>query len=136
MKAEWIEIKRGDVMPQYSGIYATLNAKGAIVISRITYEMLGSPTAFNLLYDKPNNRIGLKPTALSQKNAYPALVGNPCGGKVIRAHRLLREQRITLPYTVQFHEAEIDEDGILVLDLRTAERSNRGRREPKVVAAG
>ncbi len=125
MKADWIEIKRGDIMPQYAGIYATLNRKGTIVISRGTHELLGAPKAFLLLYDKANNRIGLKPAALTTRNAYPAGVTNRSGGKKIHAHRLLREQRIILPHTLQFDEADIDEDGILILDLRAAKPSRR-----------
>lgn len=125
MKADWIEIKRGDIMPQFAGIYATLNRQGTIVIGRGTYEMLGTPAAFLLLYDKANNRIGLKPAALTTRNAYPAGVTNRSGAKRIRAHRLLREHRIILSQTMQFDEAEIDDDGILILDLRTAIPSRR-----------
>lgn len=125
MKADWTEIKRGDIMPQFAGIYATLNRQGTIVIGRGTYEMLGAPAAFLLLYDKANNRIGLKPAALTTRNAYPAGVTNRSGAKRIRAHRLLREHRIILSQTMQFDEAEIDDDGILILDLRTAIPSRR-----------
>lgn len=127
MRADWIEIKRGDVPPQHAGIYASMNRKGQIVMNRWAYEAMGSPAAFHLLYDKANNRIGLKPTSPTMKNAYPALVSNRCGAKMVRAHRLLREHRITLPHTIQFTEAEIDDDGILILDLRTAQHSNRAK---------
>jgi len=125
MRADWIEIKRGDVMPQFAGIYATMNREGKIVISRITHEMLGAPAAFLLLYDKANSRIDLKPAALHTRNAYPARVTNRSGAKKIHGHRLLREQRIILPHTLQFDEADIDEDGTLILDLRTATPSRR-----------
>ncbi len=131
MKADWIEIKRGDVMPQYAGIYVTMNPAGDIVMSRVTYEMLGSPKAFNILYDRVNNRIGLKCAALTTRNAYPARVSNRCGAKLVRGHRLTREQGIDLPQTVQFHDARIDEDGILVLDLRTAKISRRAAAHPR-----
>jgi len=125
MKAEWIEIRRGDVMPQYSGIHVTMNTKGDIVMSGVTYNMLGAPKAFLLLYDKVNNRIGLKPAALTTRNAYPALKNNQTG-KMVRGYRMMREQHIILPHTVQFDDAAIDEDGILILDLRTAVVSRRG----------
>jgi hypothetical protein len=126
MKAEWLEIKRGDVLPQYAGIYVTMNAAGHVVLSRVTYEMLGAPEAFGLLYDRVNNRIGLKPTHMSMKNAYPVRVSNKSGAKMIKAYRLISEHRIKLPHTVKFEDAEIDEDGILVLDLRTAVACRRG----------
>jgi hypothetical protein len=130
MRENWIEIKRGDIMPQYTGIYATMNPKGDIVISKVTYQLLGSPKAFNILYDRANNRIGLKPTALAAKNAYPPRVWNRAGAKMLRGHRLTREHRIELPHTVQFTDARIDEDGILILDLRTAKHSPRAKDHP------
>lgn len=131
MKADWVEIKRGDVMPQHAGIYVTMNPMGDIVMSRVTYEMLGSPKAFNILYDRVNSRIGLKCAALTTRNAYPVRVSNRSGAKLVRGHRLTREYRIDLPQTVQFHDARIDEDGILVLDLRTAKISPRARNHPR-----
>jgi hypothetical protein len=130
MRENWIEIKRGDIMPQYTGIYATMNPKGDIVISKVTYQLLGSPPAFNILYDRTNNRIGLKPATLTAKNAYPARVWNHAGAKMLRGHRLTREHRIELPHTIQFVGADIDEDGILILDLRTARHSPRAKDHP------
>ncbi len=124
MQADWIEIKRGDVMPQYSGIHVTINSKGFIAMNAFAYKMLGSPAAFLLLYDAANHRIGLKPAEKSTPNAYPALKSNRTG-IMVRAHRLLREQRIILPHTMQFDEAAVDTDGILILDLRTARPSRR-----------
>ncbi len=114
-------------MPQYSGIYVTMNPKGDIVMSRVTYEMLDAPPAFVILYDKVNARIGLRPAALATKNAYPARVQKN-GAKMVRGHRLTRMHRINLPHTVQFYDADIDEDGMLVLDLRTAKISPRARK--------
>ena len=131
MRADWQEVPRGDVMPQYSGIYVTMNPQGDIVLSRVTYEILDSPPAFLILYDKTNNRIGLKPAALATKNAYPVRVSNRAGAKMVRGHRLTREHRIDLPQTVRFYDADIDEDGILVLDLRTAKISPRARKHPR-----
>jgi len=134
MRADWQEIPRGDVMPQYAGLYATMNPMGRIVMNRITYDKLGSPEAFVILYDRNNNRIGLKPAHGIVKNAYPALVSNNAGAKMVRAFRLLREHNIELPHTVQFCDADISDDGILILDLRTAKLSPRAsahkRRKP------
>ena len=129
MKADWQEVPRGDVMPQYAGIYVTMNPMGDIVMSRVTYEMLGAPQAFVILFDRTNNRIGLKPAHLSTRNAYPVRVSNKCGAKLVRGHRLTREHRIDLPQTVRFYDADIDEDGHLILDLRTAKISPRARKK-------
>ncbi len=63
MNADWIEIKRGDILPQFAGIHVSINPKGFITMNRATHQMLGDPAAFLLLYDRVNNRIGLKPSA-------------------------------------------------------------------------
>lgn len=125
MRADWQEVPRGDVMPQYAGIYVTMNPMGDIVMSRVTYELTGSPKAFVILFDTTNKRIGLKPAALTTRNAYPVCVASRSGAKKIRGHRLTREHRIDLPQAVRFYDADIDEDGILILDLRTAKVSPR-----------
>ena len=109
-------------MPQYEGIYVTMNPKGDIVMSRRTYQLAGEPRAFMLLFDKSNRRIGLKPTQPNIKNAYPVCVANRrSGSKKVHGHRLTKRYRIDLPATVRFPDADIDEEGILRLDLRTAE---------------
>jgi len=125
MRPDWREISRDDVKGQWAALYITLNRKGNIVMSRVTYERLGAPKAFLLLYDQVNNRIGLKPTAPGIRNAYPASPSGSHGGKMVRAYRLVQEAGIVLPDTLQFHNPEIDQDGILILDLRTARISKR-----------
>src|SRR5438105_1040175 len=111
MKADWKECPRGDLPPQYSGIYVTMNSKGEISLGRATYRYIGEPEAFLLLFDTVNSRIGLKPTVPAMRNAYPVRVGSTRGAKKVRAHRLMREFKISLPETVRFYDADVDEDG-------------------------
>ena len=105
--------------------YVTMNRKGQIAMNRKTYEAFGEPVAVNLFFDKVNNRIGLKPTALAARNAFPVAKQGRHGGKMVRAYRMMQEFGIDLPETIQFRDVEIDEDGILILDLRTAKVSER-----------
>jgi hypothetical protein len=56
-----------------------MNPAGNIVMSHVTYQMMGEPAAFLILYDKTNNRIGLKPPTLTTRDAYPARVSNRSG---------------------------------------------------------
>jgi len=125
MRPEWREIPRDNVKGQWAALYVTLNRKGNIVMSRVSHQRLGEPKAFLVLYDPVNNRIGLKPTVPSMRNAYPASPSGSRGGKMVRAFRLLQEAGIVIPDTLQFHDPEIDQDGILILDLRTARVSAR-----------
>ncbi len=99
-------------------------------MNRAAHERMDSPEAFLLLYDSPNNTIGLKPTGAKLRNAYPAGVSGRHGGRRVNAYRLLTEHRLRVDQTLEFPDAEIDEDGILVLNLRTAIISNRALNHP------
>src|SRR5215470_19291959 len=131
MKAEWSRVPRGDMTGQWSAYYVTMNPRGFIVMSRVVYERLGAPKAVELLFDKVNNRIGLKPTSPQMRDAYPVGPSGRHGGKIVRAYRLMQEYGLDLPETIQFHNAEIDTDGILILDLRTARVSSRAKGSKK-----
>jgi hypothetical protein len=110
---------------QWAKFYVTLNRRGFIVFSRKTYERLGSPSAFELLFDPTNNRIGLKPSVKGVRNAYTVCPNGKHGGKLVRAWRLLYEFNIDVTETLEFQGVDVDQEGTLVLDLRTAKVSNR-----------
>lgn len=125
MRPDWRECPREARSGQWSAIYVTMNPKGYIVLGKAAYKKLGEPQAFLLLFDAVNNRIGLKPTGLGIKNAFPASKSGRHGGRLIRAYRLLTEFGIDVKETLQFPDAEIDHDGVLILDLRSARVSAR-----------
>ena len=131
MKRDWKAIPRDGKRAQWAGIYVTLNSKGTIVMNRAAHEMMDSPAAFHLFYDPPNNVIGLKPTGERMKDAYPAMRSGRHGGRKIAAYRLLVDCSLHIKDTVEFPDAEIDHDGILILNLRTARVSNRALNHPK-----
>jgi hypothetical protein len=120
MKTNWRMAPRGDVGANGAGIYVSLNPKGKFVIGRKGFERLGGPGAVNILYDPPNNRLGLKPAAKATRDAYPVGRLSKDGRRAVYGFRALQEFGIRLPETVRFYDADIDHDGILVLDLRTA----------------
>ena len=125
MRPDWRELPRGDIRPEWAGMYVTMNPAGLIRLSKATYQRMGEPKAFVILFDLVNNRIGMKPAALTTRNAYPVRLQGSNGSKIIRANRLIKEYRISLPMTVRFYDADTDEDGVLVLDLRTAKVSRQ-----------
>jgi len=127
MKPNWRELPRDSVVGQWTTIYVTLNKKGYIVMSRLTYQRMGEPKAFVLLFDTVNNKIGLQPSAPGVRNAYPVGPSGRHGGKLIRAYRMLHEFGIDVPETLHFRDAAIDNDGLLILDLRTARVSARAK---------
>lgn len=130
MKRNWKEIPSDDKRAQWAGIYVTLNSKGTIVMNRAAHERLDSPAAFLLFYDAANNAIGLKPTGEQIRNAYRVAKSGRHGGRKLAAYRLLVECSLHVDETLEFPDAEIDTDGILVLNLRTAKISNRALNHP------
>jgi hypothetical protein len=129
MKPEWKECPRGKEVGQWVAPYVTMNRKGYIVMSRPTHEKTGEPKAYVLYFDGVNNRIVMKPAALATRNAYPAGPSGRHGGKVVRAYRLMQEFGIEIDETLQFDGIEIDEDGMMTLDLRSAKVSTRARKK-------
>ena len=125
MQIEWSIVPRGDVHPAHTRVYVTMNRAGTIAMNKLTYQRMGEPAAFLVMFDKVNSRIALKPTGETIKHAYPARKYGRRGGRVVRAFRLLTQFAIKLPDTVEFKDAEIDTDGQLILDLRTARVSPR-----------
>ena len=119
MDIEWTILPRGDVAPHWSGLYVTMNRLGSIVISRVTHERLGSPEAFLIMWDRFNQRLGLKPAEAGTRNAYPVRKYGRRGSRIVRAFRIVTEFGIRPPDTIEFHEPKIDLDGQLILDLRT-----------------
>jgi hypothetical protein len=124
MKAEWEEIKLDNSHPAVAGLHVTLNRRGYIVMNRTTHKRLGMPKAVLLLYDRVNHRIGVRAANPGHRNAFK-LGPKAHGAKIVRAYRLLAEKGIDLPDTVQFPDARIDDDEVLILDLRSARVSNR-----------
>ena len=131
MQVEWSILPRGDVHPADTRVYVTMNRGGTIAMNKLTYQRMGEPAAFLVMFDKVNSRIALKPTGETMKHAYPARKYGRRGGRVVRAFRLLTEFGIKLPDTVEFKDAEIDTDGQLILDLRTAKVSPRAHSQAR-----
>lgn len=130
MQRNWKQIPRDGKRAQWAGIYVTMNSKGTIVLNRSAHKLLGAPAAFMLLYDSANNTIGLKPTAAGLRHAYPLIKSGRHGGRKVSAYRLVKECSLVIDKTLEFPDAEIDTDGILLLNLRTAKISNRALNHP------
>ena len=125
MQIEWAVIPRGDIHSSQSAIFVTMNPQGVIYLNATAWQRMGEPNAFLLMFNQRNSLIALKPTAATMKNAYPAGKTGRRNGRSVWALRLLRQYGIKLPDTIEFKDPEIDQDGQLILDLRTARVSPR-----------
>lgn len=121
MKTNWQQVKRRrDTGGRWLAPYVTMNPKGVITFSRITYEKLGEPKVVHLFFDPVNNRIGIKRTHAEAADSFKVSLRGAGGGRRIYAFGLMQEQGIDLPETVLFQGAHFDDEGILTLDLRNA----------------
>jgi len=100
-----------------------MNRLGSIVLSRVTRERLGGPEAVFIMWDRFNQRLGLKPAGVGERNAYPLRNYGRRGAKIVRAYRLSTEFGIRPPDTLEFQGTKIDADGVLILDLRSVKIS-------------
>jgi hypothetical protein len=130
MKRNWRQIPRDGKRAQWAGIYVTLNKKGVIVLNRSAHERLGGPAAFHIFYDDANHTIGLKPTALGARDAYPLTKSGRHGGRKVAALMLIKECSLVIDETLEFPDAEIGPEGLLLLNMRTAKISNRALNHP------
>ena len=118
MKKHWEQCGRDPKPNRWQALHVTMNAKGHIALSRFTHETLGSPSAYHLFFDRLNSSIGLKPTAVGVKDAFPTSTRGINGARLIRGFPLCQKFNIRLADTIRFTDPEIDEDGLLNLDLR------------------
>ncbi len=120
MKSLWKIIERDNKKGKWSLPYVSLSPDGEILITRVTWEKSGSPAAYLIMFDDTNQRIGLKPTALGIKHAYKAYTKGTAGSRTLSCNRMLVEHGIKLKHGLRFTDIEIDQDGFITLDLRTA----------------
>lgn len=127
VRRDWEECPREAKESRWAAMYASLNPDGDIIISRYTHEALGSPDSYVLLFDRERQVIGMRPARLAvEKNAYPARPRGRHGGRRIRGYRLCREFGISIGKTVRFHRCQMDNNGVLILDLQDTRPAGKG----------
>jgi hypothetical protein len=120
---------------RWQSFYVTLKPSGELVLSRVTHEAMGAPAGYLLLWDQERQVIGLRGAELgSKKNVFEARPRGPHGGRRIWANRLIRHFGIAVNETVRFHLAQMDRNGVLILDLNCtvpAAKKKRGNGKGK-----
>lgn len=127
MRTNWRLVEKrpqGNEVTRF-GLYVSLSRIGYLFINYNVFRGLGEPEAVEIYFDSVNNRIGIKAASASRRNSFRVRKFGYSKGKVIRMLQVLLDYKIDLPATVQFYDIEIDEEGILILDLRTARVSDR-----------
>jgi|GEM_PF-1174682 len=122
---------------QYTGgssrdaVRVTLHRKGMFYLNLRAFEALGSPAAVELRFNDTGRILGMKATDPTRKNAFRVRdhgTGSNSSSKRISAAALFQHLRFCVDRTVQFQDVDLDDDGVLILDLDNALTVTRGAR--------
>ena len=111
------------------GPRVTLNHRKVFLINMPAYEMLGRPAAVELGYDENTRTIALAPVDPRRLHAFP-LKGKSkkYNYHTICAAPFCRHYEIAPRRTMLFTEIDLDDEGTLLLELKTAVAVGRGSR--------
>jgi len=128
MKYQWTEFQGSPNRRDRTEPRVSLNPRGVIFFNRKAFAAMGEPAAVRLFFDENRLRIGLKPTDPSRKNAFPVRKKDRWENRVVQASPFCRHNKIRIDRTVVFNEVDLDDEGILTLDLN---KTTSIGREPK-----
>ena len=102
------------------------------ILNAKVFEMLGEPEAVVLMFDKKEKVIGLRPARLNSTGTFRVqALGTSPTHKIIRAAPFCRAFNIRMDCTTAFLQPRLDDDGVLLLDLRATVPA-RARRKRKL----
>jgi hypothetical protein len=97
--------------------YVTMQRKGPFSFNQAAFELMGSPEAVELLYDKDTERVAFRPTAPDRPQAFPVRAqGKNSVTHIVAGQSFARHYE--LDTSVARRYAPVMEDGMLILDLR------------------
>ena len=131
MTGRWEIYEAGENKPFKERVHVTLNRKNIFCLNAKVFEMLGEPEAVVLMFDKKEKVIGLKPARLNTTGTFRVQpLSTSQTHKIIRAAPFCRAFNIRMDCTSAFLQPRIDDDGVLLLDLRAMvpARAHRARK--------
>ena len=119
MDWNWEDFEQGPIEGHADRIYVTVNSRGNFFLNRRTLEAMGEPDAVTLMFDRRRSTIGVRRSPIDQKNAFRLKWKHRkrSDGRMIYAANFCRLYHIRPDETLRFAAAEVDKDGILILDL-------------------
>lgn len=118
MISHWEVFDGGPTLPAEERMHASLNYKNVIHINSNLHERMGHPEAAVLMFDKVNSVIGINPAPATLPNAFQLKRRTRGKHRLIHAAPFCRRYGIKIDNTTVFIQPEIDDDGVLRLDLK------------------
>jgi len=129
MLCRWEVFEDGPITAPEDRLHASLSARNDLLLNGNILERLGNPEAVLLMFDRLNEIIGVNPAPPTLPNAFPLKTRKTGRHRIIHATPFCKRFGIRVDATTTFLTPEIDEDGVLRLDLRAiAAVPNRPRR--------
>lgn len=113
---EYEKFAGGPNQPNRDRIHITINKGGLIYINGNGHRMLGKPEAVQLYFNRVTDKIALKPAHARLTDAFP--LKEKSGYYLIHASPFCRNFGIRFNATEKFVHPDLDDEGILHLDLR------------------
>ena len=112
---EYEKFAGGPNQPNRDRIHITINKTGLIYINGNGHRMMGRPEAVQLFFNKAKDKIAIKPAHARLADVFPLKEKN--GYYLIHSSPFCRHYGIRLNTTEKFVHPDIDDEGILHLDL-------------------
>jgi hypothetical protein len=136
MKKHWTIFEGGPNQRMRSEARVTINTKRNILLNLKAFQLIGSPGTVELLWDDFTRTIGIRPRDAQYANAFPVHVHGkgkltPTGGskynyRTIYAAPFCRHFNVRPTKTLMFINLDLDDEGVLMLDLAKAITVGRG----------
>jgi hypothetical protein len=128
---KWELYEDGPTRPPNERMHVSINYKGVIFINARTFELMGFPESVLLMFDRARGVIGVNPASSSRANTFRVQAGLRGRHRTIRAAPFCRFFGIRIDNTQVFLQPELDEEGVLRLDLGAITRSRMSNRSRK-----
>lgn len=113
---EWEKFRGGPLAASRDRLHVTMNRSGRIYMNANTHRLLGRPAAVNLYFNRAKDSIALAPAPSPRvPEVFP--VTEMRTGHIVHASSFCRHFGIKLEKTARFAHADINEKGILILNL-------------------
>ena len=119
MNLDFEIFEAGPVATNRDRLHVTINKNGHIFSNRLMLEALGEPHAVMLMFDRRRKIIGVMPSQLYTPHSFPLKnkQSKKSRGRMVYANNFFRHYSIRPSETIAFVSPEVNNNGILVLNL-------------------
>jgi len=110
--------------------FVTIQRKGPLSLNRAAHEAIGAPKTAELLFDRESRKIGVKPVEPTSPRGFPVRPQGKNGSTFMIAGQSFTKY-YGIDTTVARRYAAVEEDGILVIDLKADSVDVTGPRAKK-----